>query len=392
MEVSEDSTMPPARWNRREFLSCSAAAGLALAQGKVLGESSPPRPVRIGFIGLGNRGTSLLRTCLAIPGAEVVALCDAEGKHLARGQAIAGKDGAARPEGYDRASRLLARGDVEAVIVALPCDLHAEVTCEALRAGKAVYLEKPLAPTLAECDRVIAEASRVPALPVHVGFQRRSNLRYQEGVEWIRRGDLGTPIEGRARWVSSNGPVDGHGGWLGSRERSGDWMVEQAVHVWDLFHWIKGDLPARAHGLGRRDLFADIRPGRDVTDHYSVTLEWADGFHANLVHGWAAPADDAFTGASQRVLGTAGGVDFASGWATFRDRSRPRQSLPPGGRADTEVALRGFLEAVRSPEPLAPPVSLAEARAATWTGLLVRAAVDARRVVELAEVDLPDSA
>ena len=378
--------MPPIRLNRRSFLGASAAAGLALAQGKVAGEMDPGRVVRLGLIGLGNRGTTLLRAALALPGAEVVALCDAEEKHLRRARGIVEKAGGGKPEGYEQAAHVLTRPDVDAVLIALPCDLHAAIACEALRAGKAVYLEKPLAPTLAECDRVIAESARVPGLPVHVGFQRRSNPRYRDGVDLIHRGELGTPIEGRARWVSSNGPVDGHQGWLASRERSGDWMVEQAVHVWDLFGWVAGGPPVRAYGVGRRDVFAEVQPGRDVTDHYSATLEWADGFHASLLHSWVAPADDAFTGATQRVLGTGGGVDFASGWATFRDRTRPRLPLHPGVQADTEAALVAFLAAVRSPEPVPPPVSLAEARAATFTGLLVRAAVDGRRLVEAAEI------
>ena len=163
-------------------------------------------------------------------------------------------------------------------------------------------------------------------------------------------------------------------------------MVEQAVHIWDLFHWIKGDLPARAHGLGRRDVFAKLQPNRDVTDHYSVMLEWADGFHVNFVQSWVDPADDAFTGASQRVLGNAGGFDFATGTATFRDRTRPRKTVHPGVQADTRLALADFLAAVRSPIKARSMSSLKEARDATLTGLLVRKAVDERRIVTLDEV------
>ncbi len=85
---------------------------------------------------------------------------------------------------------------------------------------------------------------------------RRSNPRYRDGVALIHPGELGTLIEGSAPWVSSNGPMNGHGDWLARRERSGDWMVEQAVHVWDVVHWIAGGPPARAFGQGRRDLFA----------------------------------------------------------------------------------------------------------------------------------------
>ncbi|HWE35977.1 MAG TPA: Gfo/Idh/MocA family oxidoreductase [Isosphaeraceae bacterium] len=374
--------MPPIRLNRRRFLGCSAAAGLALAQGKVgEAEHGEGKTVRLGLIGLGNRGTTLLRTALELPGAKVVAVADVEPRHRDRAQGIAEKASGSRPEAFESAGKLLERPDVDAVLVALPCDLHAPTAVEAIRAGKHVYLEKPLAPTLAECDLVIAEAARAPDLAVHVGFQRRSNPRYREGVDLIRRGELGTLLEGRAAWNSSNGPVRGHDDWLARRARSGDFMVEQAVHVWDLFHWLKGEPPIRAFGCGRRDVFAHLQPTRDVTDHYAATLEWADGFHLGFVQSWIDPADDAFTGIHQRIVGAAGGLDFGTGVATFRDRSRPRLTIHPGPQPDTRAALSTFLDAARGREPSPPPLSLAEAREATLTGLLVRRAVDSRRPV-----------
>ena len=207
--------------------------------------------------------------------------------------------------------------------------------------------------------------------------------------ELIRRGELGQGrlIELCVRtWTSSNGPVSGHRGWMGRRARSGDWMVEQAVHVWDVLQWFTGELPIRASGWGRRGLFAATDPSRDVTDHYAVELEWANGFHASFVQSWVAPADDAFTGSTLRVMGEAGGFDFVNGALTFRDRARPRQTIQPGPQADSRMALEAFLAAVRSDSKIAPPISLSDARAATQIGLLVRKAVDLERVVGLDEV------
>jgi predicted dehydrogenase len=180
--------------------------------------------------------------------------------------------------------------------------------------------------------------------------------------------------------------MNGHGDWLARRARSGDWMVEQAVHVWDVFHWLVGGPPARGFGQGHRGLFARQQPDRDVTDHYSVHLEWPDGFHASFLQSWVAPADDRFTGATLQVMGTEGGLDFTSGALTFRDKTRPRQVINPGTQHDTRSALQAFLDAVRAGEPIPPPVTLAEARDATLTGLLVRKAVDERRVVTLDEI------
>lgn len=378
--------MPPITLNRRRFLGCSAAAGLALSQGRVAEGASEAAPVRVGLIGLGTRGTTLLRTLLELPAAQVVAVCDAEPRHRMRGLGIAEKARGTRPEGYERPTQLLERADLDAVVVALPCDLHASVNLEVMRAGKHLYAEKPLALSLAECDRLLAESARAPELVVHVGFQRRSHPRYRDGVALVRQADLGTPLTGHSVWLSSNGPMNGHDDWLASRARSGDWMVEQAVHVWDVFNWLAGGPPERASGRGRRDLFAAEQPGRDVTDHYAAELEWPGGFHVSFLHTWVAPPDERFTGITLQVMGEAGGIDFASGAVTFRDRSRPRQTLHPGHQPDTRLAVQAFLDAVRADEPPPPPLSLAEARDATLTGLLVRKAVDERRVVTLDEV------
>jgi predicted dehydrogenase len=400
---------PPLRLNRRRFLGCSAAASLALSQtglaeAGLAGEASA---VRLGVVGVGSRGTQLVRTLLELPGVSIVALADLEAKHRLRGQGIVEKASGVRPEAFDDPRLVYDRADVDAVVVALPCDQHEDAYRDAIRAGKHLYAEKPLAITLPACDRLIAEAERSPGVLVHVGFQRRSNPRFREGIELIRRGELGPLIEARASWTSSNGPMTGSQGWLARRERSGDWMVEQAVHIWDVLHGIAGGAPVRAIGWGRRNLFTRNDPGRDVTDHYSVELEWADGFRASFVQSWVMPADDGFAGTSLRVVGEAGGLDFHSGTLTYRDRDRPRRSIQPGPQADTRLALAAFLDDVRrarsgsatadpaasssQPEPAASLASLVDARAATLTGLLVRKAVDERRLVSLDEIQPEDA-
>jgi predicted dehydrogenase len=381
--------MPPIQVNRRRFLSCSAAASLALSQGNLAeaaaieGEAAS---VRLGSIGIGNRGTALLRSVLEFPGTDVVAVCDAERKHRQRGEGIVEKARGKRPESYTDPRKVFDRDDLDAVLVALPCDVHEQTYTDALAAGKHLYAEKPLSITLDGCDRLIAASAREPSLVVHVGFQRRSNPRFRQGIELIARGELGPLVEARASWTSSNGPIAGHDGWLSRYERSGDWMVEQGVHIWDVFHWLTGELPERATGWGRRDLFASVDPLRNVTDHYSVDLEWADGFRASFVQSWIAPAGEGFTGTSLRVLGERGGLDFASGALTFRDRNSPGRTVAPGPQPDTRFALEAFLNSVRSSSPLPAPLSLADARAATRVGLLVRKAVEERRTVEIGEL------
>ncbi len=99
-----------------------------------------------------------------------------------------------------------------------------------------------------------------------------------------------------------------------------------------------------------------------------------------------APADDGFTGSTLRILGEDGGFDFATGALTLRDRALPRQTIQPGPQPDSRMALEAFLAAVRSETPPPPPITLADARAATLIGLLARKAVDERRVVAIEEI------
>jgi predicted dehydrogenase len=382
--------MPPIRLNRRRFLGCSAAASLAVSKGdlaQAAAVEAESEPLRVAMIGLGNRGTALLRTVLELPGARIAALCDPETKHGRRAQGIVEKAAGQAPDLCDDARRVFDRHDVDAVVVALPCDLHDRAYRDAIKSGKHLYAEKPLGITLAGCDGLIAEAAAAPDTVVHIGFQRRSNPRFREGVELIRQGELGRLVDARATWTSSNGPISGHRGWMGRRDRSGDWMVEQGVHIWDVFQWLKGGLPVRASGWGRQALFAAIDPLRDVTDHYAVELEWPDGFRASFLQSWIAPADDAFTGSSLRLMGEDGGFDFTTGALTYRDRNRSRRAIHPGPQRDTRNALEVFLHAVRSGSSKAPPISLTEARAATQIGLLVRKAVDLGRVVSMDEIN-----
>ncbi len=147
----------PIEVNRRKFLGCSAVAGIAIAQGKGLDGAiaDASQPLRLGLVGLGNRGTALLRVLLDLPQIEVRALADAEPRHLARGLGIVEKAKNKKVEGLSGIERMLEREDVDALAIALPCDLHADAYCQTLDAGKHLYGEKPLGLKASECDRVI---------------------------------------------------------------------------------------------------------------------------------------------------------------------------------------------------------------------------------------------
>ncbi|MCZ2075037.1 MAG: Gfo/Idh/MocA family oxidoreductase [Bryobacterales bacterium] len=137
---------------RREFL----ASGLSVAAAE--------RPVRLGFVGVGGRGTGLLRVSLALGSVEVPAVCDIDPAALDRAQGIVEKTRGRRPEKYGQGPedylRLVAREDLDAVIVATPWPWHARMSVAAMKAGKYVGTEVPAANTVEECWDLVNTSER----------------------------------------------------------------------------------------------------------------------------------------------------------------------------------------------------------------------------------------
>lgn len=133
----------------RRTLLTGAASFAQLASGQ------DERPVGIGIVGVGNRGTSLLRTLLALPGIEVPAICDINEANLVRAQELVEKTGRRRPEGYasgvEDFRRLVGRKDLNAILIGTPWDLHTPVAIAAMKAGKYAGVEVPAALSIEEC-------------------------------------------------------------------------------------------------------------------------------------------------------------------------------------------------------------------------------------------------
>ena len=187
--------------SRRHFLKTSAGltagAGAALAAAKPATAASAKRisgandRIRVGLIGCGGMGRTDLEDCLAIAGAECVALCDVDQSHIAEAQEKVLDAVSQKAELRTQDFRhVLDRKDIDAVIVATPDHWHAIPTVMACQAGKDVYVEKPLALTIAE-GRVMVEAARKYDRVVQMGTQQRSAPHYRDAVDYVKSGKLG---------------------------------------------------------------------------------------------------------------------------------------------------------------------------------------------------------
>lgn len=203
----------------------------------------------------------------------------------------------------------------------------------------------------------------------------------------VREGAFGPLFDGRGGRFSS-APYRKPGEWFSFRDQSGDWMLEQAVHNWDALNWALGELPVSAFGTGRQDLYKDWDPKRDVSDYYAVTLRYNSGLAYSWVHSWVAPPDPAFSSTYEKLVGTKGGIDLATGHVAYRpgpgQEKKAFEIEPDVVKDSTLLALQSFFESVRTGKQPVPGTK--EGREATLVGLLVRKAVYEQRVVTMDEV------
>jgi predicted dehydrogenase len=366
--------------NRRHFAGLAGGMAVSpwLGQGRVLGANER---VRLGFLGVGNRGCQLLRGFLAQPDAQIVALCDVYEPYLRADYAkvdprfrnLAGRiprmpeipDGGTVARVTDF-RRILERPDIDAVVIATPDHWHAIQTTAACRAGKDVYCEKPLSITLRE-GRAMVAAARTQDRIVQVGTHRRSSRMYAELAEHVQAGALGKVTVARIAYASnmtpygigkatdSEPPADLNWDmWLGPRPMRkfnenlmpykfrwwhlySSQMANWGVHYFDLVRWLTGErAPAAVVAMGGRYAVDD---DRTIPDTCETVFEHASGMLTvfSLYESTGQPVLG--RGAELELRGTLGTLYATQdGWEIVPERGGQFQDPAPRRAADKGVA------------------------------------------------------
>ncbi len=192
------------RVGRRSFLrGAAAAAGAAIAApsivpGAVLGASSPANRVAVGCIGVGRMGRGDMRSLLGRDDVQIVAVCDVDARRAEDARRIVEGHyaGRARSGRYRRCDAygdfrdLVARPDIDAVTVGTPDHWHALPALASARAGKDIFIQKPLTRTVVE-GRVLSDTVRRYGRVLQVGSQQRSDPRFRFACELVRNGRIG---------------------------------------------------------------------------------------------------------------------------------------------------------------------------------------------------------
>lgn len=295
------------RFSRRRFLQCSAGVALAGTSAAAI-HTATQDTIRLGLIGCGGRGRQLASLArLSVVGrrcGKLVALCDV---FRTRAERVRDEScsGATLCEHYQE---LLDRDDLEGVIIATPDHWHTPLVLAALKAGKAVYCEKPLTLTVAEGQLLVAAARGGQGI-VQVGTQQRSDWRFRTACELVRNGRLGQIRRVEVALPTGSLPAHATGGpfancavpdglnwdlWLGQApwaefckqrydpfrwwfEYSGGFMTDWGAHHLDIVHRALGVEDAGPLAVDGRAELPQIENGYNTPRKFTVDFTYPDG-------------------------------------------------------------------------------------------------------------------
>jgi len=401
--------------SRRQFLGASAlgVAGLAVLPGMTSCKTpvAAEKEITLGFIGLGQQANFLLNGFLEIPGVNVVAGCDVYGIKRRRFQkkvdaSNTAKGKTLKVETYEKYGEILKRKDINAVVIAIPDHSHAYIAIAALKAGKDVYLEKPMTFTIKEgqeLKKAVRENGRIFGL----GSQQRSDPNFQHAVNLVQTGALGKitnvkayvgappipydlpqePIPADLNWDLWLGPLPTTihynnaldpiitfdpdenekiwGAWRWYKEMGGGFTTDWGAHMFDIAQW----------GLGMdKNGPVEISPIGDGSEYISWT-------YANGVVMTSEPFDEKKT-KGVKFIGENGWIEVSRGYFKGSDpKFDSKEAVTSDGPYETKIPHQvNFIEAVRAHKDPAVPVEIGHSSCCVCT--LGNIACDLKRTIK----------
>jgi predicted dehydrogenase len=248
----------------------AAAAAVAVAPG-IQKVKAANNQVAYAVIGTGGRGTYHIEHFNGIDGGRCLAVCDINEANLAKAKETS-KD---KPQAYKDYREVLARQDIEAVLIATPLYMHFPITKDALLAGKHVFCEKSLVFKPEEVHELRELSNSRPRQVLQTGLQRRCSEFYQTAKAMIEKGILGKVTHVYAQWHrASLGKTWQPPSWRVFKKYSGGLTAELASHQVDVADWMIGSHPEFVTGVGGIDTYKD---GRDVYDNIQLIFKYPNG-------------------------------------------------------------------------------------------------------------------
>jgi predicted dehydrogenase len=354
--------------------------------------------LRIGLIGCGGRGTGAVASALQVnPAARLVAVADAFEDYARKPVAALKRQFGDRItvdddhvfSGFDGHEKLLQSG-VDVAILAEPPHFRPRHLEACVEAGVHVFAEKPMAVDAPGVRRVLAagEKARQKNLSFVSGFETRYGNGAREAVKRIRDGAIGDILaihgtyntgylwhRGRQpEWTEMQFQMRN---WYYFTWLSGDHIVEQHVHFYDVVGWLMQDEPpVNAWGYGGRQVRVEPKWG-DIFDHHAVVLEYPTG---TRVFGFTRQQNNCYNGVSYLVIGSKGRLTHGSraGWVLSSNSGQPIETIEYGAEQPELNTFRETFAGMAAGKPVNDSLSMGRStqlailgRMATHTGQLV---------------------
>src|SRR5262245_5938029 len=368
--------------DRRAFVSGSIAA-LTSAP---LHAAPEEREIRTAMIGIGHRGTALTGQALKQKNVRIEAICDIDPNARDAALSLTRRD---NPLSFTDYRQVLDLKNIDAVIVATPCYLHSEMAVACLNAGKYVYCEKPLGITPEQVDAALKAAARSKAF-LQIGQQLRYVQTLRETIGKIHEDKIiGEPFVIKAQRHSTPVRPDAEQArpaWYKDVKRSGDLIVENAVHNLDVCNWVAGSHPASAYGHGKKYFPQPMPAGALMMDGFSVEYIYENDMHLDYSQLYMHPRSLKVMRGSQWyiVFGSKGALDLTDGVLYSLDSADPKELIRPEDRGERENAMSEFYACIR--ENRKPAADIKVAATAALTAILGREAIYRRKSVTWQEL------
>lgn len=399
---------------RRNFLQTTSVAAGGAALGALSIERSAHAQgsdtVKVALVGCGGRGSGAAAQALSTEGnVKLVAMADAFSDRLNNSYKELAAKNSAKMEvtddrkfvGFDAYKEAIKLADV--VILATPPGFRPMHFEEAIKQGKHVFMEKPVAVDGAGVKKVLAaaEEAKKKNLKVGVGLQRHHQLGYIETIKRLHDGAIGDIVAARCYWndggVWVKDRIPGETemqyqmrNWYYFVWLSGDHICEQHIHNLDVINWVKNSYPVRCHGMGGRQVRTGKQYG-EIFDHHAVEFEYDDG---SRMFSQCRHIRGCWSAVSEHVIGTKGKCDVsghniqgANPWRLGREQRESGKNPYQREHDDLFAAIRNdkpFNEAVNGAMS---SLTAIMGRLATYSGKVI----EAKEVLESAHALVPSS-
>ncbi|BDC49185.1 NADH-dependent dehydrogenase [Bryobacterales bacterium F-183] len=343
--------------------------------------ASQTKPVRLGVIGSGSRGTFVMTVFQKDPALKVHAICDVFEPNLEN--ALSKAPGA---KAYRDYRKLLDDPEIDAVLIATPEHWHHRQVLDAIAAGKDVYVEKPLCQT-PEQGVELVRAEKASNRIIQTGMQRRSYDLYLEGRKVVAAGELGkvrmvrswwlnnyvdnkpaTSVNGKLDWEQWQGPLtqrrpldpDRFRNWRNYTEYAGGIVADQGAHVFDGIHLLmNASYPLAVTAAAGKP----HRQGFDTPESVVVTAEYPEDFIGVFTINYAAMKYKSRNDQLNHLDGDAARMDIGrESLNVYRQGAEETAAITKtsakGFGFATDLHVQNFLECVRTRQRPTAPMEL----------------------------------